>query len=73
MIHGWPGLVHYTAFREMAGSQRHRYVVVHGWQSEAALREFRASRGDEFRTTLDRLGATLIQFVGRERASTDLF
>jgi quinol monooxygenase YgiN len=70
-IHGWPGLVHYTVFREITHS--HRYVVVHGWQSEAALREFRESRGGEFRETLDRLGATLIQFVGRERASTELF
>src|SRR5262249_23844952 len=38
-IHGWPGLVHYTVFREITHS--HRYVVVHGWQSEAALRAFR--------------------------------
>jgi quinol monooxygenase YgiN len=69
-IHGWPGLVHYTVFREI--THNHRYVVVHGWQSEAALRAFREARG-EFREVLDRIGATLIQFTGRERASTELF
>jgi quinol monooxygenase YgiN len=69
-IHGWPGLVHYTVFREI--THDHRYVVVHGWQSEAALRAFREARG-EFREVLDRIGATLIQFTGRERASTELF
>ncbi len=69
-IHGWPGLVHYTVFREITHS--HRYVVVHGWQSDAALKAFREARS-EFRETLDRIGATLIQFTGRERASTELF
>ena len=69
-IHGWPGLVHYTVFREITHSRR--YVVVHGWQSEAALQAFRQARG-EFRETLDRIGATLIQFTGRERVSTELF
>ena len=70
-IHGWPGLVHYTVFREITHS--HRYVVVHGWQSDAALKGFRESRGTEFRDTLDRIGGTLIQFTGRERASTEPF
>jgi quinol monooxygenase YgiN len=69
-IHGWPGLVHYTVFREI--THNHRYVVVHGWQSEADLKAFREARG-EFRDVLDRIGATLIQFTGRERASTELF
>jgi quinol monooxygenase YgiN len=68
-IHGWPGLVHYTVFREL--SHARRYVVVHGWQSEAALKSFREARA-EFRDTLDRIGGTLIQFVGHERASTVL-
>lgn len=69
-VHGWPGLVHYTAFREATPAPR--YVVVHGWKSEGALRAFRDSweeiRGEAFR----RIGATLLQFTGRERASTDL-
>jgi quinol monooxygenase YgiN len=68
-VHGWPGLVHYTVFREVAHA--HRYVVVHGWQSEVALKAFREARA-EFRATLKRLGGTLIQFVGHERASTAL-
>jgi quinol monooxygenase YgiN len=69
IAHGWPGLVHYTAFREI--SHAHRYVVVHGWRSEGALRAFRDAR-QELRRSLTRIGATLIQFTGRERASTDL-
>lgn len=69
-VHGWPGLVHYTVFRELTHNRR--YVVVHGWQSDAALREFREARS-EFRKQLNQIGATLIQFTGRERASTDLF
>jgi quinol monooxygenase YgiN len=69
-VHGWPGLVHYTVFREI--THEHRYVVVHGWQSDADLQAFRASRG-ELRASLDRIGATLIQFTGRERASSELF
>ena len=44
---------------------------MHGWQSEAALKAFREARA-EFRDTLDRIGGTLIQFVGHERASTVL-
>src|SRR3954462_5503081 len=67
--HGWPGLVHYTVFREL--SQTHRYVVVHGWQSDAALKSFREAR-QPFRASLRDLGANLIPFTGHERASTDL-
>src|SRR5262245_53592492 len=70
LIHGWPGLVHYTAFRELG--RAHRYVVVHGWKSEAALRAFREARGSIGHDTFGTVGATLIPFTGRERASTDL-
>jgi quinol monooxygenase YgiN len=66
--HGWPGLVHYTVFREV--THDHRFVVVHGWQSDAALRAFREAR-QEFRESLSEIGANLIRFTGRERASTD--
>ena len=69
-IHGWPGLVHYTAFREV--THAHRYVVVHGWQSETALRRFREARRAAGQLAFSSVGATLIQFTGRERASTDL-
>lgn len=69
-MHGWPGMVHYTVFREI--THTHRYVIVHGWQSEADLKAFREERV-EFRDMLDRVGARLIQFTGRERASTDLY
>lgn len=70
VIHGWPGLVHYTAFREI--SHTHRYVVVHGWRTEAALRAFREARGTAGQEAFAKVGATLIPFTGRERASTDL-
>lgn len=69
-IHGWPGLVHYSAFREV--THVHRYVIVHGWKSEAALRAFREARGSAGLDAFGKIGATLIQFTGRERASTDL-
>ena len=67
-IHGWPGLVHYTVFREHAGARR--YVVVHGWQSEAALLAFREARVEAGPAAFGRVGARLIQFTGHERAST---
>ena len=70
LIHGWPGLVHYTAFRELTHAKR--YVVVHGWRSEAALRAFREVRGTAGQEVFGKVGATLIPFTGRERASTDL-
>jgi len=69
-IHGWPGLVHYTAFRET--SRTHRYVVVHGWKSEAALRGSREATRPAASEQFRKVGATLIQFTGRELSSTDL-
>jgi quinol monooxygenase YgiN len=65
---GAPGLVHYTVFREM--NHRQRFVVVHGWQSEAALRDFR-DRPSTLRAGVMELGGSFSQFTGIERASTD--
>jgi heme-degrading monooxygenase HmoA len=70
VIHGWPGLVHYAVYREIG--HVNRYVSVHGWRSEAALRAFRDARGAAGQEAFGSVGATLIPFTGRERASTDL-
>ena len=62
-VHGWPGLVHYTAFRETA--RTHRYIVVHGWKSEAALQGFRKATRPTAIEQFGKVGATLIHFTGR--------
>jgi quinol monooxygenase YgiN len=68
-IHGWPGLVHYTVFLEITHARR--YVVVHGWQSEAALQRLRDTRAD-LQAALAALGGSVIQVTPYERASTGL-
>jgi quinol monooxygenase YgiN len=67
--HGSPGLVQYAVYREITHS--HRYVIVHGWQSEAALLAMRDGRR-ELQVVLDTFGGGMIRFSGYERASTDL-
>ncbi len=64
---GTPGLVHYGVFREV--NHRQRYVVVHGWQSEAALRDFR-DQPTHLPAGVVQLGGSFSQFTGIERAST---
>jgi hypothetical protein len=68
-LHGSPGLVHYAVYREVTHS--HRYVVVHGWQSEAALLAMRERR-EITQEVLDTYGGSVVQFSGYECASTDL-
>jgi quinol monooxygenase YgiN len=68
-MHGSPGLVHYAVYREVTHS--HRYVIVHGWQSEAALLTLREGR-EQLQAALDTFGGTVVQFSGYERASTDI-
>ena len=63
--------MHYTVFREVSHA-RHRLVVVHGWQSDAALQALREARRSDFRAALRAIGGNVIQFTGRERASTDM-
>lgn len=69
VMHGSPGLVHYAVFREVTHS--HRFVIVHGWQSEAALLALRDGR-HRLLDALAMLGGSAIQFSGYERANTDL-
>jgi quinol monooxygenase YgiN len=64
-----PGLVHSAVYREITHS--HRYVIVHGWQSERALLAMRDGRR-ELQAVLDTFGGSVIQFSGYERTSTDL-
>jgi quinol monooxygenase YgiN len=67
--HGLPGLVHYSVYREM--THHHRYVIVHGWQSETALLALRERPRLEHEA-LQKVGGSVIRFTGYERASTDL-
>jgi quinol monooxygenase YgiN len=68
-MHSSPRLVHYAVYREVTHS--HRYVIVHGWQSEAALLSLREGR-QRLQEALDAFGGSVVQFSGYERASTDL-
>jgi quinol monooxygenase YgiN len=68
VLHGAPGLVHYAVHREVTHTRR--YVVVHGWQSEAALAASRG-RGQHLRDALASIGGSIVEFSGHERASTD--
>lgn len=69
VFHGAPGLVYYAVYREVTHS--HRFVVVHGWQSEAALQAVR-DRRQELQWPIEAAGGAIIPFTGYERASTDL-
>ena len=69
VYHGAPGLVYYAVYREVTHS--HRFVVVHGWQSEAALRTVR-DRRSELQWPIEAIGGSIIPFTGYERASTDI-
>ena len=63
---GTPGLVHYAVFRGV--NHRQRYVVVHGWETEAALAGFR-DRPTTLPAGVVELGGSFSQFTGIERAS----
>lgn len=70
VMHGSPGLVYYAVYREVTHS--HRYVIVHGWQSTAALLAMRERR-EVLRQTIDGLGGRTILFSGVEGVTADLF
>lgn len=67
-LHGAPGLVRYTVYREVGRAQR--YIIVHGWQSASGL-EATEPQWTLLESALAAEGASLTRFIGRESASTD--